>query len=87
MGGDISISGNNMLYVTINDKGHQLFFYGKRGGSGSGAYIVSFEIPQSLIEEIEKIQYHKHKEKHFLVVHKYQIRLSHQVLMDCPKNI
>ncbi|HEX8461577.1 MAG TPA: hypothetical protein VF623_09110, partial [Segetibacter sp.] len=42
----------DMLYITLNDKSHQLYFYQKRGGAGKGAEIVSFEIPQSLANEI-----------------------------------
>ncbi|SCC21843.1 hypothetical protein GA0116948_104265 [Chitinophaga costaii] len=41
-----------MLYVTLNDKAHQVYFYQKRGGSEKGAQIASFKIPQSLADEI-----------------------------------
>jgi hypothetical protein len=37
-----------MLYVTIDDATHQVYFYGKRGS----AEIASFEIPESLAQEI-----------------------------------
>ncbi len=41
-----------MIYVTLNDKAHQVYFYQKRGGAEKGAEIVSFEIPQSLANAI-----------------------------------
>jgi RHS repeat-associated protein len=50
--GEINIAGNEMLYVTLNDKAHQVYFYQKRGGSEKGSQIVSFQIPQSLADEI-----------------------------------
>ena len=50
--GSVSIEGDDMLYVTINDKNHQVYFYEKRGGSDKGAYIASFKLPQSLVDEI-----------------------------------
>ncbi|MCF6405535.1 hypothetical protein L3C95_21705 [Chitinophaga filiformis] len=50
--GKISIRGNDMLFVTLDDKAHQIYFYQKRGGAEAGAEIVSFEIPRSLANEI-----------------------------------
>lgn len=50
--GNIKIEGDNMLYVTIDDAAHQVYFYNKRGGSAKGAEIVSFKIPESLANEI-----------------------------------
>ena len=50
---NIIIEGDEMMYVTINDKDHQVYFYEKRGGVDKGAYIVSFKIPASLFEEIK----------------------------------
>ncbi len=50
--GNVNIEGNEMLYVTLNDKAHQVYFFQKRGGAGKDVQIVSFEIPQSLAEEI-----------------------------------
>jgi RHS repeat-associated protein len=50
---NITIEGDEMLYITINDKNHQVYFYEKRGGVDKGAYIVSFQIPASLLEEIK----------------------------------
>ncbi len=43
-----------MLYVTLDDKSHQIYFYEKRGGKDMGAKIVSFEIPESLAKEIRE---------------------------------
>jgi hypothetical protein len=31
-----------------------VYFYDKRGGAENGAYVVSFKIPVSLLEEIKK---------------------------------
>ncbi|MBW8682702.1 RHS repeat-associated core domain-containing protein [Chitinophaga rhizophila] len=50
--GKISIRGNEMLFVTLDDKAHQIYFYQKRGGAEAGVEIVSFEIPRSLANEI-----------------------------------
>jgi RHS repeat-associated protein len=52
-GGKVSIIGDDMLFVTIDDKAHSVYFYNKRGGSEGGAKIVSFTIPKSLAEEIK----------------------------------
>ncbi|HEY4875430.1 MAG TPA: hypothetical protein VIH86_07645 [Puia sp.] len=51
--GKIQIDGDEMLHVTLDDSKHSVYFYEKRGGSQNGASIVSFEIPQSLAEEIK----------------------------------
>jgi hypothetical protein len=51
--GNVSIEGDEMLHVTIDDKAHSVYFYEKRGGSDKGAYIASFKIPQSLADEIK----------------------------------
>jgi hypothetical protein len=42
-----------MLFVTIDDKAHQVYFYNKRGGTENGAAITSFKITQSLADEIK----------------------------------
>jgi filamentous hemagglutinin len=52
--GNVTINGDNMLYVTIDDISHQIYFYNKRGGVAQDAEIVSFEIPKSLAEEIKQ---------------------------------
>ena len=51
--GDVSIEGNEMLFVTLDDINHQIYFYNKRGGAETGANIVSFKIPKSLADEIK----------------------------------
>ena len=51
--GKVDIEGDKMLYVTLDDKNHQIYFLEKRGGAQSGAYIASFEIPQSLADDIK----------------------------------
>jgi RHS repeat-associated protein len=53
--GEVSILGDNMLFITIDDKAHSIYFYNKRGGSENGAAIVSFKIPQSLADEIKSL--------------------------------
>ena len=50
--GGISIKGNDMLFITLNDRDHQVYFYQKRGGSEAGAEIISFQIPEKLANEI-----------------------------------
>ncbi|MBS1663436.1 MAG: hypothetical protein JST68_20505 [Bacteroidetes bacterium] len=51
--GTVQIEGNNMLYVSLDEEHHAIYFYNKRGGAGKGAYISSFEIPQSLADDIK----------------------------------
>ena len=51
--GNIKIKGDKMLYVTLDDKAHQVYFYNKRGGAGKGAEVTSFEIPEALAKEIK----------------------------------
>ena len=50
--GNINIIGDGMLYVTIDDFNHQVYFYEKRGGAEKNAEITSFAIPKSLEKEI-----------------------------------
>ncbi len=50
--GNITIKGEKMLYVTLDDLAHQIYFYEKRGGHTKGVEIVSFKIPNSLSKEI-----------------------------------
>jgi RHS repeat-associated protein len=50
---NITIEGDEMLYITINDKNHQVYFYDKRGGVDNNSYILSFQVPASLLEEIK----------------------------------
>ncbi|UKB81155.1 peptidoglycan-binding domain-containing protein [Chryseobacterium sp. MEBOG07] len=52
--GNVKINGDNMLYVTLDDKSHQVYFYEKRGGKDLDVKIVSFEIPESLAKEIRE---------------------------------
>jgi hypothetical protein len=52
--GNITIIGDKMLYVTLDDIGHQVYFYNKRGGATKEVEIVSFKIPKSLAEEIKQ---------------------------------
>ncbi len=52
--GNVKINGDNMLYVTLDDKSHQIYFYEKRGGKDMDVKIVSFEIPESLAKEIRE---------------------------------
>ncbi len=51
--GNIKIEGDKMLFVTIDDAAHQVYFYEKRGGAAKNAEIISFKIPASLAKEIK----------------------------------
>jgi hypothetical protein len=52
--GYVSIAGDEMLFVTLDDKSHSVFFYNKRGASESGAALYSYQMPQSLTEDIKR---------------------------------
>lgn len=41
-----------MLYITLDDFNHSVYFYEKRGGANSGIEIVSFEISPEFAAEI-----------------------------------
>lgn len=50
-GGDISISGKEMLYVTLNDKDRALNFLAKRGDE---AYLVEIKVSKEFADKIKK---------------------------------
>jgi len=53
--GDVSITGNTKLYITIDDKNHVNYYYNKKGGSEGGASVVSFQVNKDVADEIRKM--------------------------------
>ena len=47
--GNIDITGDTKLYITIDDMNHTVYYYNKKGGSEAGASIVSFKINKELL--------------------------------------
>ncbi len=77
-----------MLYITINDKNQQVYFYQKRGGVDKGSYRVSFQIPASLMEEIKANAVPQKQMENFpgrlSNIRSIKVRIC---VMDCQKSI
>ncbi|THU39405.1 hypothetical protein FAM09_12940 [Niastella caeni] len=53
--GDITITGNTKLYITIDDQNHVNYYYNKKGGSEGGASVVSFQVAKEVADEIRNM--------------------------------
>jgi hypothetical protein len=53
--GDIHISGETKLYVTIDDANHATYYYNKKGASEGGASITSFQVKKEVADEIRRM--------------------------------
>ncbi len=52
--GDIHISGESKLYITIDDANHVNYYYNKKGASEGGASITSFRVKKEVADEIRR---------------------------------